>query len=175
MNRCDAAAPTDLGPAGAALAGRTVADVMVRAPKTLDASATVQHVRSLLTDDHVHMALLIDGQLLVGTLTRDDLPVSEPSSGGPDAPDPDARSPALSWARLAGRTVSPSASATATFRAMVLERHRRLAVVADDGTLLGLLCLKASRTGFCGDLDVLSRAAAAPGRDPVADRGVVER
>jgi hypothetical protein len=35
--------------------------------------------------------------------------------------------------------------------------RRRLAVTSDDGTLVGLLCLKASGNGFCSDGDVASR------------------
>ena len=35
---------------------------------------------------------------------------------------------------------------------------RRLAVVDDDGDLLGLLCLKRTLDGFCSDADVRARA-----------------
>jgi hypothetical protein len=36
--------------------------------------------------------------------------------------------------------------------------RRRAAVITDDGKLVGLLCLKASRTGFCSEDDVRARA-----------------
>jgi hypothetical protein len=38
--------------------------------------------------------------------------------------------------------------------------RRRAAVTSDDGTLLGLLCLKASWAGFCSDQDVRARTEA---------------
>ena len=41
--------------------------------------------------------------------------------------------------------------------ALAGDDRRRLAVTADDSTLLGLLCLKASHLGFCTDADIASR------------------
>ena len=45
-------------------------------------------------------------------------------------------------------------------RAMQASGDRRLAVVEDDGRLLGLLCLKRSGDGFCTDAGVAERRAA---------------
>ncbi len=42
---------------------------------------------------------------------------------------------------------------------------RRLAVVDDNGLLMGLLCLKRKLTGFCSDADVAARGAGNPRRD----------
>ncbi|HEU5484878.1 MAG TPA: CBS domain-containing protein [Microlunatus sp.] len=128
-----------------------VSDVMLRHPKVLDAQATVDEARAALTDDHVHMALLTEGSTLVGTLVRTDLPHpiqrSDQGSG-----------PALPWSTLRDRTV-PSATSADTVNKLLIERGlRRLAVIDHDGTLLGLMCLKRSRTGFCSDEDVASRA-----------------
>jgi hypothetical protein len=44
---------------------------------------------------------------------------------------------------------------------MTATGRRRAAVVSDDGRLLGLLCLKASRAGFCSAQDVRARALGA--------------
>ncbi|QWZ09950.1 hypothetical protein KRR39_09595 [Nocardioides panacis] len=127
--------------------GPIAAEVMLRRPKTLSARASVAEVRAALADDHVHMVLLTDGASLVGTLVGADLP--------PQAP---AAAPALSWSRLLERTVPPDAAAE-TVQALLVERGlRRMAVVDHEGTLLGLMCLKRSRTGFCSDDDVASRA-----------------
>jgi CBS-domain-containing membrane protein len=53
----------------------------------------------------------------------------------------------------------PSATSADAARELLIERGlRRLAVVNHDSTLLGLMCLKRSRTGFCSDEDVASRA-----------------
>lgn len=41
---------------------------------------------------------------------------------------------------------------------MIATGRRRVAVTSADGRLLGLLCLKASRAGFCSDADVRARA-----------------
>src|SRR5689334_16572003 len=51
-----------------ALTGLTAADVMVSAPKTLGPNATVGDARRFFEDDHVHMALIATGGVLLGTL-----------------------------------------------------------------------------------------------------------
>lgn len=55
-------------------------------------------------------------------------------------------------------SVSPTACAEAVQELLVERGLRRVAVVGHDGTLLGLMCLKRSWTGFCSDDDVASRA-----------------
>ncbi len=128
-------------------AGSTVAEVMVRRPKVLPADATLGQVRAAFEDDHVHMVLLTRGTVLCGTVLRCDVPAA-----APDALE------ALPHARLTGRTIPPTAPADAALRWLVARQQRRLAVVDDHGELLGLLCLKASGTGFCSDLGVAERA-----------------
>jgi CBS domain-containing protein len=123
-------------------------DVMVRAPKVYGPSLTIGELRAAFADDHVHMLLVVDGGRLMGTLVRGDAPESAASV-----------EPALPFARLAGRTVEPTARADVLRTEMVATGVRRLAVVDGDGTLLGLLCLKRHLDGFCSDADVASRAA----------------
>ena len=125
----------------------TVASVMVRHPKTLPAGASTDDARAALVDDHVHMVLLVEGDLLRGTVVRLDL---DPATDG--------RRPATELSRLEGRTLPPTLSAEEARRWLVARRQRRAAVVDDRGRLLGLLCLKASATGFCSDDDVRARA-----------------
>jgi hypothetical protein len=60
--------------------------------------------------------------------------------------------------RLAGRTVPAGASLADVRQALTTTGRRRAAVTSADGRLLGLLCLKVSRTGFCSDQDVRARA-----------------
>lgn len=128
-----------------------VSDVMLRHPKVLDAQATVDEAGAALTNDHVHMVLLTEGSTLVGTLVRTDLPqAAQGSSQG--------SGPALMWSTLRDRTVPSAAPADAAQDLLIERGLRRLAVVDHDGTLLGLMCLKRSRTGFCSDEDVASRA-----------------
>ena len=132
-----------------------VGDVMLRHPKVLDAQATVDEARAALANDHVHMVLLSQGSTLVGTLVRADLP---PPIQRSDQRSVEGSGPALPWSTLRNRTVPSATSADAARELLIARGLRRLAVVDHDGTLLGLMCLKRSRTGFCSDEDVASRA-----------------
>lgn len=125
----------------------TVADVMVRDPKTLSAAATVQDAVMALQDDHVHLVLVIDADRLVGTMGRTDVP-DRPVAVGARA---------IDFATLVGRTVRPDAAARDAMAHMRITSIRRLAVVDGDDRLLGLLCLKRTGRGFCSNDDVASR------------------
>ena len=127
---------------------RTAGDVMVRLPKTLPVDTTVAQARACFADDHVHMLLLTESWHLVGTLVRDDL-----------RDDFDGDGLVLSHSRLSGRTVAADTPAEQIRARLLAFGQRRLAVVDDDGVLLGLVCLKRRRTGFCSDADVAARAA----------------
>jgi hypothetical protein len=75
-----------------------------------------------------------------------------------DLPPPGTLGPALAWSTLVDRTVSPD-TATAVVHGLLISRGiRRVAVVTADGSLLGLMCLKQRRTGFCSDADVAARS-----------------
>lgn len=125
--------------------GATVAEAMLRAPKLLDHTATVTQVRELFRDDHVHVALVVAGAVLVSVVERPDL---DGLPGG---------MPAWRAGRLTGRVVRPDADLLETWLAMRGHR-RRLAVADGEGGLLGLLCLKRTGLGFCSDADVAARA-----------------
>ncbi|GAB3279904.1 CBS domain-containing protein [Kineosporia babensis] len=144
--------PADLRAPSAELLGLQVGDVLVRMPKTLPTGVTVPQALAEFDDDHVHMLLLVapDGTL-AGTLVRDDLP---------DA----ANGPALAYATLDGRTLEATLSAEEARQQLLAAGQRRRAVVDDAGRLIGLLCLKRRRTGFCSDANVASRAAERSGR-----------
>lgn len=128
--------------------GPSVLDVAVHQPKVLPPDASIADVRTLLTDTHVHAALLTDGPTLLAVIERVDLL----------APRPDDE-PALRCGALDGRTVDVAADAHLALEWMRRHRRRRLAVVDDELALHGLLCLKASESGFCRDADVAARAA----------------
>ncbi|PVG84185.1 hypothetical protein DDE18_00645 [Nocardioides gansuensis] len=133
--------------AEAAAPPRVVADAMIHHPKVHGVQATVADLRRFFEDDHVHLALVVDGGRLVSVVDRDDL--LEELSG-------DTLAAALG--SLDDRLVAPDTDLTATRQRMAADGGRRLAVVDDDLTLLGLLCLKRSGTGFCSDSDVSARA-----------------
>jgi CBS-domain-containing membrane protein len=124
----------------------SVREVMLRHPKTHPARASVMQARAALSNDHVHLVLLTEGRRLVGTLTRTDLPP------------PGTLGPALAWSTLVGRTVSPDTPTKVAHGLLIGQGIRRLAVVDADGSLLGLICLKQRRTGFCSDADVAARS-----------------
>ena len=128
-----------------------VADAMITCPATHAPSATVAELRAFFRDDHVHMALLADQGKLIGAVERADL-----------APHLSADTAALSIMRLDGRTTNPDAPLPDVLASMRRNGRRRLAVTSRNHTLLGLLCLKASGTGFCSESDVESRRSQAP-------------
>ncbi|MEI7054200.1 CBS domain-containing protein [Nocardioides sp. CCNWLW239] len=126
----------------------TVADAMIHRPKLLPASATVRDVHDFFRNDHVHAALVADGDMLLTVIGRDDL-----SAESGDRP-------AAELGALLGRTVEVGADLWSTWAAMTDARRRRLAVVDDGGRCVGLLCLKRSQLGFCCDAGVWARARA---------------
>jgi CBS domain-containing protein len=130
----------------------TVADAMVSSPKTWPAGTTVAEARAAFADDHVHMLLLVNDGVLLGTLVRDDLVGHVPPAA-----------PALPMATLRDRTTRPDQPIEEVRQQLIATGHRRLAVVDGAGRLLGLLCLKRDLTGFCSDSGVAARADAAAG------------
>ena len=127
---------------------RTAAEVMLTTPVRHPPSATVGEIRDFFRDDHVHAALIVSpAGYLEAVVERDDV-------AGCRALD----AAAVPLGRLAGRTVPAGASLAEVRRAMTTAGRRRAAVTSADGRLLGLLCLKASRAGFCSDQDVRARA-----------------
>ena len=125
---------------------RTVSDVMITTPKTHQRDATIEIIRGALEDLHVHMILLTHNGVLHGTVVRDDIPAAAPDS-----------CPALELANLRDRTIAPTENLDAIWQRLETSDQRRIAVVDDANTLLGLVCLKRDRTGFCADDDVRSR------------------
>lgn len=126
-----------------------VSDAMLTVPKTQAADVALDEIRELFRDDHVRIALIVTpGGRLVTTLERGDLLAAASSDGR-----------AAELGTLAGRTVLPSDSLAGVTAALLRRHRRRLAVVDEDGRLVGLLCLKRDGTGFCSDAGVLARAS----------------
>jgi hypothetical protein len=118
------------------LDGRTAADLMLVAPKTLPGDVTVAAAREVLDDPHVQMLLLADGAAFRGAITQ----IPEDAGPGDDAvlyADPDTEA------------IGPDEPAELAFARTKLNPHRRVVVLDDDRNLLGLLCLDKSRTHFC--------------------------
>ena len=125
-----------------------VADAMVTRPKTLGLQTTVDQVRVLFEDDHVHIALVVDLEgRLVTTIERSDI-----------APEVDGSALAAGVGTRAGRTIHPGRPLSEATSDLLSRGRRRLAVTDDRNHLLGLLCLKRSGLGYCSDNGVLARA-----------------
>ena len=122
---------------------------MVTSPAVHGPATTVAQLRTFFRDEHVHMALLVDAGKLIGTVERAEIASALPDNASVRA-----------IAKLDGTTIGPDATLPDALEAMKLAGRRRLAVITDDGSLLGLLCLKASGLGFCSDTDVSSRRCA---------------
>jgi CBS domain-containing protein len=130
---------------------RTAADAMLTIPARHPLNVTVREMRDFFEDNHVHAALIVSpAGYLAAVVEREDIPSSQSSDTA-----------AVLLGRLAGRTVVAEASLAEVQRAMKAAGRRRAAVTGADGRLLGLLCLKASRAGFCSDHDVRARATEA--------------
>jgi hypothetical protein len=127
---------------------RTAAEVMLTTPARHALSATVGEIRDFFRDDHVHAALIVSpAGYLVAVVEREYIAECQALDAA-----------AAPLGRLAGRTVPAVASLAEVHRAMTATGRRRAAVTSADGQLLGLLCLKSSRAGFCSDQDVRARA-----------------
>ncbi|WP_433784544.1 CBS domain-containing protein [Actinomycetospora sp. CA-101289] len=126
--------------------GTVVADAMLARPKVCAADLTVARAHELFGDDHVHSLLVVGAGVLLAVVEQADL------AGAP------AGAAARHHGRLGDRVVGPHEDMLVTWTAMLADGRRRLAVVDEQGVLLGLLCLKRSGRGFCSQADVDARA-----------------
>ena len=136
-------------PPGAHLLDRRaprVVDVSIRHPKICSANVTVAEIRRLFLDDHVQIALIVDGRRLISAVERADVQVAV--SG-------DAL--ACTVGELGDRTIDAGASLGEAMAQMTRGSRRRVAVVDDRGLLVGLVCLKRHGNGFCSIEDIERR------------------
>lgn len=137
------------------LVDASVGAAMHTFPKTCGPATTVADAHTFFGNPKVHALLVVDDGVLLSVVERADL----------DDADPDA--PAAPSGTLAGRVVAPSADLRTAWDTMTATGRRRLAVV-EAGRLVGLLCLKRTRRGFCSDEGIRARIdeRAAVGGDP---------
>jgi predicted transcriptional regulator len=119
-------------------ARRLVRDVMVSRPKTLPADASVAALRAQFANPKVQTALLSDGGRFAGAIAPDELPADAPDDGA-----------ARDYARTDLPTMAPDATMADALDLMDRRGDHRLIVLGDDATLMGLLCLDKTGTGFC--------------------------
>ena len=116
-----------------------VRDAMVTRPKTLPADATVADLRRLLANPRLLTVLLVEGTRFAGAVEREDVD---------DALANDVPARALTVPEL--ETIGPDAPLQEAVERLDASGSRRMVVLDADGTtLLGLLCLKGDRAGFC--------------------------
>jgi hypothetical protein len=131
-------------------ASGAAAEAMITTAVRHSLLATVREIRQFFADEHVHAALIVGpAGYLAAVVERNDL-----------IPDCAEDAAAARLGHLAGRVVPAWADLAEVRETMTANGRRRMAVVDPAGRLLGLLCLKASQTGFCSDEDVRSRRAA---------------
>lgn len=149
--------------AGRSVTSQVVADAMVHRPKVEPVTSTVAELRRLFADEHVHAALITVDDVLITVVDRDDV-----------RPGLSANTPAAGLGTLVDRTVGPTAPLEAVRQQMTDAGRRRLAVIDEQHRLLGLLCLRRGRDGFCSDQDLRSRLVEA-GRSAVLGPGNQDR
>jgi CBS domain-containing protein len=123
-----------------ASAGPRVADVMLRAPRTVGPETTVAEARRAFENPRERLLLVAAGETFLGAVPRealrDDLADDE------------------TLGRLAvrdGATAAPDEPVARALELLDAGRGERLPVVAPDGTLVGLVCFNRSRGHFCVD------------------------
>jgi CBS domain-containing protein len=114
----------------------TVAEVMLRHPKTLAADASVAEARTALESQSTHMLLLVDGERFRGAVTAI-----------PAAADPD--EPALGFVDPSALIVTED-TPVSTALARLAHRPSGRLVVVDGERLAGLVCLAQDGVTFCG-------------------------
>jgi CBS domain-containing protein len=122
-------------------AGQTVAEVMIRRPKTVAAGASVSDARQVFANPRVQVCPVVsDDGRVVGELTRDSIPASA-----------DAGAPATQFSSGLPEMIGPGDSMADAMRRLEELGGERLTVVDADGHLAGLLCLNRRNGQFCVD------------------------
>jgi CBS domain-containing protein len=121
-------------------AGPRVEDVMMRGPRAVPPDTTVAEARETFENPRVRLLLVARGDTFAGAVTRDT--ISDDVAGdvtlGELVADDD-------W------HVAPGEPVTRAMELLDAERTDRLPVVADDGKLVGLVCLNRRQGLFCVD------------------------
>ena len=122
-------------------AGPRVEDVMLRGPRTYTPETTVGEAREEFENPRVRLLLLARGETFLGAITRatvgDDLAAD------------------MQLGELAARDawqVEPRDPVARAVELLDAEQADRLPVVADDGTLVGLVCFNRRHGHFCIDV-----------------------
>jgi CBS domain-containing protein len=122
-------------------AGPHVEDVMLRGPRTYAPETTVAEARAEFENPRVRLLLVARGDTYLGAVTREtigdelagDVTLDGLATAGADA------------------LVAPADPVDQAVELLDARQTDRLPVVADDGTLVGLVCFNRRHGHFCVD------------------------
>ena len=118
---------------------KTVAEVMIAAPKTLPSATSVADVNAAFANTSVRIVVLADGGAFRGAIVRGAVPAS---AAGDE--------PALAYADTSPLSARPGMSMRDAVGLLDLCPEPRLVVLDDDATTLrGMLCLNRRENAFC--------------------------
>lgn len=121
-------------------AGPLVADVMLRAPRTVTPAATVADARRAFENPRERLLLVARGATYEGVVGRDEVEgkISDQATLG--------ELMRRDWAR-----VTPQDTVSHALELLEENGGERLPVVTDGGELVGLVCFNRNRACFCVD------------------------
>ena len=114
--------------------GQSIRDVMTSNPCTIDAEKSVAYAAKMMRDEDVGLAPIVEDDKLIGMLTDRDIAVRVAAEG---------RDPGQVKVRDVASsqlvTIDPQQDLDEALRIMAKHQVRRLAVVEEDGKLVGVV------------------------------------
>jgi CBS domain-containing protein len=114
--------------------GNSIKDVMTSNPCSIDADKSVAYAAKMMRDEDVGLAPIVEGDKLIGMLTDRDIAIRVVAEG---------RDPGQVKVRdVASKqvvTIDPQQDLDEALRIMAKHQVRRLAVVEEDGKLVGVV------------------------------------
>jgi CBS domain-containing protein len=114
--------------------GQSIRDVMTSDPCTIDVGKSVAYAAKMMRDEDVGLAPIVEGDKLIGMLTDRDIAIRVVAEG---------RSPdQVTVGEVASTqvvTIDPQQDLAVALRIMAKHQVRRLAVLEEDGKLVGVV------------------------------------
>jgi CBS domain-containing protein len=114
--------------------GQIIKDVMTSNPCSIDAEKSVAYAAKMMREEDVGLAPIVEGDKLIGMLTDRDIAIRVVAEG---------RNPEqVKVADVASKqvvTIDPQQDLDEALRVMAKHRVRRLAVLEEDGKLVGVV------------------------------------
>lgn len=114
--------------------GQSIKDVMTSNPCTIDAEKSIAYAAKMMRDEDVGLAPIVESSKLIGMLTDRDIAIRVVAEGrNPDQ---------VTVGEVASKqvvTIDPQQDLDEALRIMAKHQVRRLPVVEEDGTLVGVV------------------------------------